>query len=204
MFDQAYAQEQLARRLNPFRSKVRRFYLDNLLRNLPGPTIDIGCGAGQLLERLPAGSIGTEVNLFLVEALQDLGLCVLASSPDSPSLLSEEVKGLARQRGISSVCLSHVLEHFADAELQLKNLVADCISLDIENIVIVVPGLKGYRSDPTHLTFITLEWLMARSADCLWPYEITESCYYPLNHHLLGNLFIYNELVVRLQISGLC
>jgi hypothetical protein len=199
MFDQTYAHEQLARRRNPVRAMVRRFYLANLLRHLQGPTIDIGCGAGQLLECLPEGSVGTEVNPFLVEALRERGLTVFRSSPNASSLLSEEVKQVACQRGIRCACLSHVLEHFGDAEQRLKTLVADCEELDIDTIVIVVPGFKGYQSDPTHRTFITLNWLRLRSSEYLWPYRVARSSYFPLNSRLAGDFFIYNELVVCLR-----
>jgi hypothetical protein len=39
----------------------------------PGPTIDLGFGAGQLLERLPEESLELEVNPHLVEEARQAG-----------------------------------------------------------------------------------------------------------------------------------
>ena len=202
MFDQAYANEQLARSRHPVRSFVRSFYLSNLLRFLKEPALDIGCGAGQLLQKLPAGSIGTEVNPYLVNALQAQGLCVLASRPESPTFLSDETKQAILDYGIRAVCLSHVLEHFADAEERLKTLTADCIALNVEKLLVVVPGLKGYQSDHTHQTFITLDWIRSKSADCLGPYRLAHSSYFPFNHCLAGRFYIYNELIMLFRNSS--
>ena len=76
-FDQAYADEQIRRRSSPARRLVKARYLDNLTRRFTGPTIDLGCGAGQLLERLPKGSVGLEINDALIAYLQTLKLDVL-------------------------------------------------------------------------------------------------------------------------------
>ena len=67
-FGSAYANEQLRRSRHPLRRLIKKFYLDRVLRELRGPTIDFGCGAGQLLARLPADSVGLEVNPHLVQA----------------------------------------------------------------------------------------------------------------------------------------
>ena len=66
-FGSAYAVEQLRRSRHPLRRLIKKFYLDRVLRELRGPTIDFGCGAGQLLARLPADSVGLEVNPPLVQ-----------------------------------------------------------------------------------------------------------------------------------------
>ena len=156
MFDQAYAQAQLARSRHPVRSLVRGFYLSKLLRFLQEPTLDVGCGAGQLLQKLPAGSIGTEVNPYLVNTLQAQGLCVLASRPESPTFLSEEIKQAILDRGIRAICLGHVLEH----------------------------------------------WIRSKSADCLGPYRLVHSSYFPFNHCLAGRFYIYNELIMLFHRSS--
>ena len=59
-FDERYASEQVRRSRHPLRRLIKHFNLDNVLRELAGSTIDIGCGAGQLLRRLPPGSIGLD------------------------------------------------------------------------------------------------------------------------------------------------
>ena len=67
-FDAGYAGEQLRRSKQPLRKVVKGFYLRSVLSLLNGPTIDYGCGAGQLLALLPAGSLGLEVNPHLIAA----------------------------------------------------------------------------------------------------------------------------------------
>jgi len=69
-----YAEQQLSRSRHPLRRLIKGFYLRNLLSDVVGPTIDFGCGAGQILERLPEGSIGFEANNHLVSALNEKGM----------------------------------------------------------------------------------------------------------------------------------
>ena len=72
-FDRHYAAEQLRRSRHPIRRFVKGFYLRNILRDVRGSAIDFGCGADQLLERLPPGSAGLEVNKYLIEELRRSG-----------------------------------------------------------------------------------------------------------------------------------
>ena len=95
-FDVNYAAEQLRRSRHPFRRAIKRFYLDAVLREVAGSTVDLGCGAGQLLRRLPVGSIGLEVNPALVEALKKDGLEVARYD------VGEDAFGLPRLRGYHS------------------------------------------------------------------------------------------------------
>jgi hypothetical protein len=59
-FDKNYAAEQLRRRRHPLRRLVKRHYLNNILSEVRGPTIDFGCGAGQLLARFPPARWGSK------------------------------------------------------------------------------------------------------------------------------------------------
>ncbi|MGH9809968.1 MAG: hypothetical protein ACRD9W_22420, partial [Terriglobia bacterium] len=90
-FDQAYAAEQLRRSRHPLRKIIKRFYLENILRDVQGATIDFGCGAGQLLARLPFGSLGLEVNPHLVAALREAGLNVRQYEPAVDRLSLHEI-----------------------------------------------------------------------------------------------------------------
>ena len=58
------------------RRAVRRFYLNNIKNLVIGKAIDFGCGAGELLKLLPEGSIGLEVNNYIVSYLKNKGLNV--------------------------------------------------------------------------------------------------------------------------------
>jgi 2-polyprenyl-3-methyl-5-hydroxy-6-metoxy-1,4-benzoquinol methylase len=110
-FDHDYAAEQLRRSRHPVRRLIKRFYLDNVLREVHGPSIDLGCGAGQLLARLPAGSLGVEINPVLVEHLRSKGMNVLGYDARSDGFA---LTGF-RENHYETLVIAHVLEHFEDA-----------------------------------------------------------------------------------------
>jgi len=174
---------------------VKSFYLRNLLRYVDGPTIDFGCGAGQLLERLPPGSIGFEVNPALVRALQAAGLNAVHydAAADRFSL-----GGLAEHR-YSTFVMAHVLEHFADAAQVLRTLLRACRRLEVRRFVLVVPGWKGYLSDATHRTFVDWGYLQREGLLSCEGFELRCGCYFPLNCEAIGNYFVYHELMVVFQ-----
>lgn len=55
-FDERYTSYQTDRA--PLRKLVRKIYLRSAQSLLRGPTLDFGCGVGELLGRLPEGSRG--------------------------------------------------------------------------------------------------------------------------------------------------
>jgi SAM-dependent methyltransferase len=195
-FDLQYAARQLDRRSNGFRARIKQFYLDRVLRHVRGPTLDIGCGAGQLLERLPPGSIGLEVNPALVADLQARGLRVELVVPTTNAL----ALGSVRPGDVKTAVLSHVLEHFDDAAAVLRRLFDDCAARGIERVVVVVPGLVGYRSDATHRTFVTLAYLRAHGLVSAQAggggFHLVHHSYFPGNLRFIGRLFVYHELML--------
>ena len=60
-YGQHYTEYQLKKR-SLFRHLTRKLYLSASLRMIQGRTIDFGCGVGELLQKLPVGSIGLEIN----------------------------------------------------------------------------------------------------------------------------------------------
>ena len=121
-FDREYAAEQLRRARHPLRRLVKGFYLRNILRDVRGATIDFGCGAGQLLSRLPAGSIGLEVNPHLIEALRNAGHSVRPSRGDMQDFELEGIESGCFQ----TLVIAHVLEHLQNPEAALRVLLAAC------------------------------------------------------------------------------
>ncbi len=191
-FDDDYAARQIARSENPLRARVKQFYLDRILRQVDGPTVDIGCGAGQLLEQLPAGSLGLEVNPVLVQNLQARGLNVMPIVPDATRIDLGEV----RPGTVRTAVLSHVLEHFADAASVLRRLLADCAALGISRLVVVVPGSAGFAKDDTHKTFVTLDYLAGQGLVEGAGFAMTHRSYFPGDMRSFGGLFAYHELMV--------
>jgi hypothetical protein len=152
--------------------------------------IDLGCGAGQLLRRLPPASIGLEVNPDLVSALQGAGLNVRLFDPVRDGY---DFRNLP-QAFFKTLVAAHVLEHLSDVPSAMPSLYRACFNLGIERIIVVVPGQKGFRSDPTHQTFISLKYLQDNGLCACEGYSLIEAGYFPLNVECLGGYFTFHEL----------
>jgi hypothetical protein len=191
-YDKDYALQQLRRSHQHLRRVIKYFYLNNILYEVLGPTIDFGCGAGQLLARLPAGSIGLEVNPYLVIELQKKGLNALLYKPatDQFSLC------LLPQNHYKTLVIAHVLEHFINANLMLRTLLRSCSRLGIQRVILVLPGAKGFRFDKTHKTFIDRQYLENQGLLCCEGYTVNKISYFPFNIECLGNYFTFHELKV--------
>lgn len=191
-FDRDYAATQLQRSRHPLRRIVKGWYLRQVLMRVDGPTIDFGCGAGQLLRRLPAGSVGLEVNPFLIEALRATGLDVRAAGGD---LGDFDLPGLAIGR-YRSLVISHVLEHLPDPAAALQRLLAACGRLGVQRVVAVVPGAKGYASDPTHRTFIDRRYVQQHLPARSEGFERVSMGYFPGPWEVLGRAYTFHEMIL--------
>ena len=189
-FDAVYAAEQLRRSRHPLRRLIKRFYLDHVLHDVHGPTIDLGCGAGQLLARLPAGSVGVEVNPVLVEHLRSAGMNVLGYDAAGDGF---RLTGF-REGYYKTLVISHVLEHFEDAASVIRVLWRSCARLGIETIVAIVPGAKGYASDATHKTFIDARFIEAQGLRRVEGFDLVKSRYFPIDRVDIGDHFTFHEL----------
>jgi len=191
-FGREYAREQIARQRSRFRRLIKSFYVSRVVRRVSGPTIDLGCGAGQILEHLPAGSVGIEVNRFLIEALQRRGLRVFPAAPSESGFNLKDIP----PHVFKSLVLSHVLEHFSNADEILRNLLGECARLGISTVVVVVPEESGFRSDPTHKTFVDVEYLRTRGLDDCEGFRLAHHSYFPGNVRFIGRFFVYHELMI--------
>ncbi len=194
-FDATYAAEQIRRRSSPLRRMVKAGYLANLIHRFDGPTIDLGCGAGQLLERLPSGSVGLELNDALLEHLRRLHLDVLkydAIADDfSLSPLFDNGRGPYRHL----VC-AHVIEHFDDSAHAVRKLLISGARLGLDSMVFVVPGKKGFSTDATHRVFVTEDYIRSQNlAECP-PFHLASVEYFPGNARWLGDWFAYHECIM--------
>jgi SAM-dependent methyltransferase len=194
-FNATYATEQIRRRTSLPRRIVKAGYLANLTRRFDGPTIDLGCGAGQLLERLPPGSVGLELNDALLEHLKRLHLDVLKYDAlvDDFSLSPLFDGGRGPYRHL--VC-AHVIEHFDNPAHAVRNLLLSGGRLGLETMVFVVPGKKGFSSDATHRMFVTEDYIRAQNlAECA-PFRLAAVEYFPGNSRWLGDWFAYHECIL--------
>ncbi len=189
-FGADYAAEQLARQRSPLRRLIKARYVQRVLRHVQGPTIDVGCGAGQILEKLPAGSVGLEVNPYLIASLRERGLNVRQIDATGDRInLAGIVSGQYR-----TLVLSHVLEHFVHAEAVLQRLLQDCAILGLDTVIVVVPGLAGYQSDATHRTFVHPDWLSQHDLQRQGQFALAEQDWFPVNAAWPGRYFAYHEL----------
>ena len=184
-----YATEQLRRSRHPLRQIIKSFYLDNILRDVTGKTIDFGCGAGQLLARLPVGSVGLEANPHLVAALCTSGLNSQQYDDGDNFSFVDFPCG-----HYQTFVMAHVLEHFDDAGKILKKILHSCARIGIERAIIVVPGAKGYKSDRTHKTFVNWNYLKEHGLLNCEGYAAKKVSYFPINNESIGKYLIFHEL----------
>ena len=190
-YDKVYAARQLKRARNPFRLIIKSFYLNNIIKDVYGPAIDFGCGAGQLLKKLPTGSIGFEVNPYLVETLSGK-LNIKRYYPQKNGLTFSDLP----VGYFKTFIMSHVLEHFEDVTGSLKKLLRSCRKLGIKRVIIVVPGKKGFLFDDTHKTFIDYDFLENEKILDIEGYAFISRSYFPVNISKIGNLFTFHEMKI--------
>lgn len=188
-YDYEYAKLQLDRSKNPLRKFIKKFYLSDILKDVKGPAIDFGCGAGQLLRRLPQDSIGLEVNPHLVSFLKKEGRQVDQYNYDEDKLNFFKIS----VNKYKTFILSHVLEHFDNASGVLRKISSSCDRLGIERLIVIVPGEKGYKFDKTHKTFVNFEFLEKSNLQQIGNYKISNTRYFPINAQSMGKIFTFHE-----------
>lgn len=177
------------------RKLVRRVYLNRAAKLVDGPTLDFGCGVGELLSRLPAGSRGLEYNKDTVAFCRLHGLAVDWYDGYADDWRLSPVHCSDRLR---SMVISHVLEHLEEPMGILERLLGAASDKGIERVLVIVPGLAGYRSDSTHRTFVDLPMLF-REIDRQPAWRAVHHGYFPFNSRRVGDWFAHNELQVLLQ-----
>jgi SAM-dependent methyltransferase len=190
-FDQHYTDYQTNR--SALRKWVRRAYLRSAARQVQGRTLDFGCGVGELLEKLPAGSKGLEYNLATVAYCKQLGLDVEAYDGfiDDWSL-----SVLPPGERFESMVISHVLEHL-DAPVQVLNrLLKAGQRLGIRRVLVIVPGQAGFKIDATHVTFVDRNMLCGAEVLADTGFVVDAAHYFPGNISGIGDWFPHHELQV--------
>lgn len=191
IYGKGYTNYQLDR--SRLRKLVRHFYLESAARKVHGPTVDFGCGVGELLRRLPPGSIGLEINPVSVEHCLQQGLAASVYDGDDDQWA---LTTLAPEQGLQSLVISHVLEHLHQPMEKLASLLAACQRLGISRVLVIVPGARGYASDATHFTFVDLPMLSDPTATAGTDFRLHTHQYFPGNVRVLGQLFPHHELQV--------
>ena len=170
-------------------------YLRRAASLLRGRTLDFGCGVGELLAKLPAGSKGLEYNPATVEFCRRAGLDVEFYDGESDhwqlSTLGAEMGGQ-----FESMIISHVLEHLEHPRDVLNRLLWSAARLGMRRVVVIVPGRAGFRVDATHRTFIDLAYLQDASIVCGTAFSFRGARYFPGDLRGLGDWLPHHELQV--------
>jgi SAM-dependent methyltransferase len=106
--------------------------------------VEVGSGTGSgVLGAFPSSVVGFEINPFAVEYSRRVGL--------RASLIEEDGRFPAVDGSFDACVLDNVLEHIADPQ----HLLDECwrITSPSGGLVIAVPGIRGFRTDPDHKVF---------------------------------------------------
>lgn len=190
-FDKDYTDYQANRSL--LRKWVRRAYLRSAASQLTGPTLDFGCGVGELLERLPGGSRGLEYNQATVEFCRRKGLQVDAYDGFVDDW---NLSVLAPESRFDSMVISHVLEHLEGPAQVLRRLLLASQRLGVRRVLVIVPGRAGFRIDATHHTFVNRDLLSRVGIVQGTGFSMQRTRYFPGNLHRIGDWFPHHELQV--------
>jgi SAM-dependent methyltransferase len=193
-YGSAYTNYQTNR--SALRKFVRRVYLSSAAKALAGPTLDFGCGVGELLARLPEGSKGVEYNRASVDFCRQHGLNVTWYDGYADDW---QLSTLPEGQRFQSMVISHVLEHLEDPMNVLRALLRWAKSAGVQRVLIILPGRAGYAADNTHRTYI--DWEMLREfleEEHCW--TAARRKYFPVNLNKAGNWFRYQELQVLLKL----
>ncbi len=190
-YDEDYTKYQSSRQFH--RKFIRNFYLKPILKQVVGKSIDFGCGIGELLQKLPYGSIGLEINKYTVAYCLKKGLNVVLFDP---GLDNYDLKSLNEEDGFKTLILSHVLEHLDEPQKIIRKLIISAERLGIRKIIIIVPGIKGYNTDKTHKIFIDKTFFIVNDLCEIGNYKITTEKYFPIDLEFIGKFFTYHELWV--------
>ena len=190
-FDDRYTRYQTNR--SRARRWVRKLYLRSARNQLSGPTLDFGCGVGELLATLPLGSRGLEYNRATVDYCRAQGLDV-----DWYDGFADDWRLSALPEGsrFESMVISHVLEHFDAPAAILARLLEAAGRLRITQVLVIVPGRSGYRIDDTHRTFVDRAMLADSRITEGTGFRLASYRYFPLSIRRMGDWFPHHELQV--------
>ncbi len=191
LYGENYTRYQLDR--GHLRRIVRQVYLKSAIGQLRGPTVDCGCGVGDLLRQLPAGSVGLDINPVSVEYCRSQGLDARLYDGDMDRW---DLGPLAATQALQSLVISHVLEHLERPMEKLARLLRACERLGIERALVIVPGPRGYESDDTHRTFVDLPMLSSSAATAGTDFRVLSARYFPGDLRIIGRWFPHHELQV--------
>ncbi|RLL50880.1 methyltransferase domain-containing protein [Mariprofundus sp. EBB-1] len=138
------------------RSRLGAFYRNYYLypkisSGLTGEVLDFGCGIGDFLKFF-SGTVGADINFHNVEYCRGLGL---------QAELIENGRTPFDDCAFDSIVMDNVLEHIPQQEV--NGVIHEVLRVlrPGGRLLVGVPGMKGYASDPDHKCFYSEEDLIA-------------------------------------------
>lgn len=116
----------------------RHWLYPRLTKRLHGRSLDVGCGIGDMLSFRP-GTVGTDINPRTIQ------YCI--SRGYEARLMTVDVLPFSDQQ-FDSVLLDNVLEHIVEPAALLREI-RRVLKTD-GSLVVGVPGIKGWSTDPDH------------------------------------------------------
>jgi cyclopropane fatty-acyl-phospholipid synthase-like methyltransferase len=156
------------------------------------PIIDLGCGTGEFLNYCRSKkreAIGVDSNEALARKCRNRGLNVLKDSIC-------ELTSLKGRQFKYAIC-DNVLEHLGLENLNCFFERMDSLLLPQGVLICIVPGIRGFETDPTHKTFISqsvLSQLLSKSA-----LRISDYYFHPFNLRSLDRYFYLNMQVFEIS-----
>jgi SAM-dependent methyltransferase len=157
--------------------------------------IDLGCGTGEFLKycrRKKHDVIGVDSNEILAERCRQDGFNIIVDSIC-------ELKALKGQYFKYAIC-DNVLEHLDEKDVndffgRLEGLLCPGGSF-----VCIVPGIRGFKCDPTHKTFVCHDLLAQILKNR--PFKMTTFYYHPLNFQNVDRYWYLNMQVFEIARLG--
>lgn len=169
---------------------VQAPYRRNVRRLAPGTTLDVGCGLGRNLAHLGGRGVGIDHNAVAVAECRRRGLVAWTSDefPASPDAVAGRYDHLL---------VAHVLEHLVPDEA--RDLVATHLGYVRPGgtVIVITPQEAGQRSDPTHVTFLDHDAVVALLAPL--GLTVVERRSFPFPRPV-GRVFRHNESVTVFRV----
>lgn len=165
---------------------VQRPYRWNLKRLNLGKTLDVGCGIGRNLGNLSKYSVGVDHNAHSVGIAKKAGY---------NAVTVDEFRRNKRAYGkesFDSMLLAHVLEHLTTEEG--TKIIKEYLPYVRENVVIICPQAKGFKTDETHINFLDHKAIESILEGC--GLEVIRSYSFPFHKSIGSKNFTYNETIV--------
>ena len=165
---------------------LQRPYRRNIRRVTTGFVLDVGCGLGRHLGHVDGAGVGIDVDEAAVATARARGLTAFTPA-------DFEASEYARPARFDSLLASHVLEHLslAHGAALLQRYLPYLRPWG--RVILICPQEAGFRSDPTHRTFLDSSGLRQLASEC--GITVTQVHSFPFPR-IAGRVFAHNETVL--------